>query len=336
MAKESLESQLNKLLEQMISWQIQLMDYIKWASIDGIISPDEQHSFDVMLNEIIAVKDRIIEIKKKKELNQGQSANGEKTLNKKSVVPSTKLSSKVGLGKSNKAADVAAVQELLNNHGFNFQVDGIFTKELSKAIKKFQKEKVDYSRPDGVVDPVGATWDILKGENSQSTFYTLPPGPLNKPDWINIAEGEIGQKEKAGADDNQRIIEYHATTGKSKDDETPWCSSFVNWVMKKAGQGGTNSAKAVTWAKWGQKVKNPSYGAIAVIDWDGPGPRWKGHVGFVVGKQGAKILILGGNQRNAVNIRAYAESLIIAYVYPSNFKIPENYFTFGDTPVNFE
>ncbi len=250
------------------------------------------------------------------------------------VTPNAVLSAQVGLGKANKPGDVAAIQQLLNTHGYKFAVDGVFNNALSDAIKKFQKEKVGSSSPDGVVDPGGKTWKTLKGETVPSE-NTTPAGPLNKPNWISIAEGEIGQKEKAGSEHNPKIVEYHSTTGKSKDDETAWCSSFVNWVMNKAGQGGTNSAMAVSWAKWGKKVTKPAYGCIAVIDWDGPGPGWKGHVGFVVGMKGSSILLLGGNQSNAVNISSFGTSKVIAYIYPSNFEIPENFYTFGEASGDF-
>ena len=247
------------------------------------------------------------------------------------VQPNSSLTGQVGQGKANAPGDVAAIQILLNKFGNSFSVDGVFTAELAAAIEKFQKDEVGLSRPDGVVDPGGKTWRTLNGQKPGAP----PPGPMNKPNWISIAEGEIGQKEKAGAQHNPRIIEYHATTGGFKDDETAWCSSFVNWVMKKAGQGGTNSAGAVSWARWGKKVEQPAYGAIAVIDWDGPGPGWKGHVGFVVGKQGSSVLLLGGNQSNSVNVATFGTSKIIAYVYPSNFEIPANFFSFGEAEGDF-
>ena len=140
----------------------------------------------------------------------------------------------------------------------------------------------------------------------------------------------------AGSKHNPKIIEYHSTTGGFNSDETPWCSSFVNWVMKKAGYGGTNSAMAISWAKWGQKIDQPAYGAIGVIDWDGvAGPGWKGHVGFVVGMKGNSVLMLGGNQSNAVNVKAFGTSLMIAYVYPSGFEIPQNFYSFGEAEGDF-
>lgn len=61
-----------------------------------------------------------------------------------------------------------------------------------------------------------------------------------------IAKAEMGIYENsAPGKHNKRIIEYHAvTTLKATTDETPWCSSFVNWVVKQAGYKGTDSALA--------------------------------------------------------------------------------------------
>ena len=257
--------------------------------------------------------------------------NTTETTNTSSVIPNGQLTAQVGAGKANKPSDVASIQSLLNKNGYSFTVDGIFTAELGAAIEKFQKEEVGLSKPDGVVDPGGKTWDALNGVKPGAP----PKGPLNKPNWIKIAEGEIGQKEKAGSAHNPKIVEYHSTTGGFKDDETAWCSSFVNWVMQKAGQGGTKSAAAVSWARWGKKVDKPAYGAVAVIDWDGPGPDWKGHVGFVVGVKGSSVLLLGGNQSNSVNVASFSTGKIIAYVYPSNFEIPANFYTFGEAEGDF-
>ncbi|MBN6062747.1 TIGR02594 family protein [Aggregatibacter actinomycetemcomitans] len=146
--------------------------------------------------------------------------------------------------------------------------------------------------------------------------------------WIDIAKQELGVKEipKRTAN-NLRIIEYHSTTGKFSDDETLWCSSFVNWVIGKAGIKGTNSARALSWKDWGIILDKPAYGSIGVIKW----PKG-GHVGFVVGikrdKNGKeKIILLGGNQSDKVQYSEFAKHLFVAFVYPSNYmplyEIPE-------------
>lgn len=63
--------------------------------------------------------------------------------------------------------------------------------------------------------------------------------------------------------------------------------------------------------------------SIAVIDW---GKGGTGHVGFVVGNSGDLIYILGGNQKNAVNIIPYNKSKIVAYVVPEDYTVsPGNY-----------
>ena len=55
-----------------------------------------------------------------------------------------------------------------------------------------------------------------------------------KPKWLEIALKEVGVSEIKGGE-NKRILEYHAsTTLKAKEDEIPWCSSFVNWCMVQA------------------------------------------------------------------------------------------------------
>ena len=143
-----------------------------------------------------------------------------------------------------------------------------------------------------------------------------------RPRWIPIAEGEVGVKEIAGDEDNPRVIEYHATTGGFSDDETPWCSSFVNWVMIQAGYSGTDSAQAISWANWGKQLDRPAYGAIAVIRWNDP-PDTAGHVGFVVGQDGSNLQLLGGNQSDQVKVSSYGTDKIIAYVVPSDYDVPD-------------
>jgi TIGR02594 family protein len=141
-----------------------------------------------------------------------------------------------------------------------------------------------------------------------------------KPKWIKFAEDEIGQKEIKGDKDNPRIVEYFtATTLKAKHDEVAWCSAFVNWVMQKAGYDGTKSAAAKSWKNWGVDVKKPIYGTIAVFDFGEAG----GHVGFIVGKQGERLLILGGNQNDQVKKSLFKKAKIVAYVFPKDFKYSE-------------
>jgi uncharacterized protein (TIGR02594 family) len=140
--------------------------------------------------------------------------------------------------------------------------------------------------------------------------------------WLDVARNEIGQKEdRSKKTHNSRIVEYHSsTTGNFKNDETAWCSSFVNWVMEQAGPGkkGTDSARAISWKNYGTKADGPVLGSIAVID-NGNGT---GHVGFVVGRSGDNVVLLGGNQKNQVMERAYPASAITEYRLPPGYQPP--------------
>jgi uncharacterized protein (TIGR02594 family) len=135
--------------------------------------------------------------------------------------------------------------------------------------------------------------------------------------WYEIAkrEMETSVAETPGPGDNPRIVEFHKSTHLSAsladDDETPWCSSFVNWCVEQAGFQGTNSARAKSWLNWGSALDTPREGCIVVLNRT-KDPS-KGHVGFFVSEEGSKIQILGGNQNNEINISGYAKSRLAGY-----------------------
>jgi uncharacterized protein (TIGR02594 family) len=130
--------------------------------------------------------------------------------------------------------------------------------------------------------------------------------------WLTIALNEVGQQEIAGSDHNPRIVEYHQSTSlAAKDDETPWCASFVSWVVRQAGFPNPNTARALDFANYGQRLERPQHGCIVVFNRQGGG-----HVGFYMGERGDKILLLGGNQNNRVSIAPYNKSQVVAYRWP--------------------
>lgn len=111
---------------------------------------------------------------------------------------------------------------------------------------------------------------------------------------------ERNVQEIEGDKDNPRVIEYHSAKSlQAKEDETPWCSSFVNWCCKQVGVQGTGLANARSWLNWGKEVKTPYLGCIVVLKRGNHA--WQGHVGFYAGKERAnEILVYGGNQKNKV------------------------------------
>ena len=133
---------------------------------------------------------------------------------------------------------------------------------------------------------------------------------------MTSAESQLGVSEIPGSQHNPTIIGYHATTTlAAKSDETPWCSSFVNWNMDQSDIQGTNSASALSWKGWGRELDEPTYGCVGVIDWG----KGKGHVGFIVGQNGDNYIMLGGNQKDAVRYSEFKKSLFVSFRYPDGY-----------------
>lgn len=79
--------------------------------------------------------------------------------------------------------------------------------------------------------------------------------------------------------------------------------------MEKAGFAGTDSAAAISWGPWGKATTNPQPGDLVVFNWE----NGHGHVGFFIEKSGSDVMVLGGNQSNEVNVKAWAESRVWRY-----------------------
>jgi uncharacterized protein (TIGR02594 family) len=133
---------------------------------------------------------------------------------------------------------------------------------------------------------------------------------------IKIAAGELGVQEIKGDAHDKRILAYSSESGIKgiKDDETAWCSIFVNWCCFKAGLQRTNSARARSWESIGKPVDDPRPGDI-VIFWREKPTSWKGHVGIFMGFSKNRFLVycLGGNQKNAVSIQGYEADKVVGY-----------------------
>lgn len=133
---------------------------------------------------------------------------------------------------------------------------------------------------------------------------------------IKVAAGELGIHEIHGEVDNQRIVQYAQEVGLSwiNDDETPWCSIFVNWVAKQAGFEQSESASARSWLKVGFSIDHPEPGDVVVFWRDHP-DSVKGHVGFFMGYtlDQSNIYTLGGNQEDAVTISCYPTERLLDF-----------------------
>ena len=166
-----------------------------------------------------------------------------------------------------------------------------------------------------VVEEADGTIAVVGTFPKPSPDLRLPPSGTDADRWMDIARAEVGQKEVAGGGNNPRIEEYHSAAGGSEPDSVPWCSSFVNWVMKEAGIDRTKRKNARSWATWGRGINTFQPGCVVVLS-RGSNPAL-GHVGFYVGHENGLIRLLGGNQSDAVNIASYDPARLVARRMPS-------------------
>lgn len=159
----------------------------------------------------------------------------------------------------------------------------------------------------------------------------------NKYPWLKWSKNEVGTRRTGIGAGNPRIIEYWKIfkMGGIKNERVPWCSAFVGAALESVGIN-TNSDKEIYqkrtkdssqyWLHWqgGNKLDQPAYGCIAVMERQGGG-----HVGFIVGMTPDKknLILLGGNQGSSVSIAKFSVSKFIGYTLPIGYEpdydIPE-------------
>ena len=144
--------------------------------------------------------------------------------------------------------------------------------------------------------------------------------------WLDEARKHLGLKEIKGPKHAQAILDMWKAIkrGGIRDDETPWCAAFVGACLERVGIQSTRFEGARSYASWGEKLEKPVAGCVVVFSRDGGG-----HVGFVVGQDKAgNLLVLGGNQADAVNVKAFPRSRVTAYRWPAGEPKPV-----GELPV---
>ena len=138
--------------------------------------------------------------------------------------------------------------------------------------------------------------------------------------WVDEARRHIGLTEIKGPQHNPEIVAMWKAIkrGGIRDDETPWCAAFVGACLERVGIQSTRFEGARSYASWGEKLEKPVAGCVVVFSRDGGG-----HVGFVVGQDKASnLLVLGGNQADAVNVKAFPRSRVTAYRWPVGEPMP--------------
>jgi uncharacterized protein (TIGR02594 family) len=210
-------------------------------------------------------------------------------------------------------AQVFEVQTRLKAHGFDPRpIDGILGANTTLAIIRFKTSKG--LAPRAFVGPI--TLAALRQEPG------APPPPAavkTEPVWLRRARMEIGVSEIAGKEHSKRILSFWELSKLPfRDDETPWCAGFVGAMLEDSGIKSTRSGMARSYETWGQPCQ-PIPGAIVVF-WRGSRSSGSGHVGFLTGRdQHGNLMVLGGNQGDAVNIKPFSTSRVIGYRWPLGF-----------------
>ena len=129
----------------------------------------------------------------------------------------------------------------------------------------------------------------------------------------DLARLEIGTYEWAEGS-NPRVDAYFDDVGyPSMTDETAWCAAFVGAMLKRCGLPHTGKLTARSYLDWGKPVdlSKAEPGDVVVL-WRGSPNSWQGHVGFYDRQADGNVYLLGGNQRDMVNVSGYSIDKVLS------------------------
>jgi uncharacterized protein (TIGR02594 family) len=136
-----------------------------------------------------------------------------------------------------------------------------------------------------------------------------------------LAQRFVGISEVGGAASNPQILAMLRLDDTwPADDAVPWCSAFMNYVAWLLRLPRSKSLLARSWLTVGEVIDigdaEPGFDVVVLNRGRGKQPGASvvdapGHVGFFAGLEGARILVLGGNQSNSVGIGSYPKSRLL-------------------------
>lgn len=133
-------------------------------------------------------------------------------------------------------------------------------------------------------------------------------------DLFHEAFKYYGLEEVHGEQHNPQILEFFDEIGHTwvQDDETAWCSAFINYLCKHMDYERSGKLDARSWLNTGLEIAKPELGCIVVF-WRESKISWKGHVGLFVNEWDRYIYVLGGNQDSSVCIKRYPKERLLGY-----------------------
>lgn len=141
--------------------------------------------------------------------------------------------------------------------------------------------------------------------------------PISAPTPYELARRHLGTAEIPGSKHNSKIVTWlRMLASWIADDETAWCSAFVNAMAQEAGYERSGKLNARSWLSVGTPLQASEVRrGDVVIFWRVAKDSWEGHVGFVESyvPGSSSVLVLGGNQSNRVSIATYQASQVLGF-----------------------
>lgn len=137
---------------------------------------------------------------------------------------------------------------------------------------------------------------------------------------FDLAQRFVGVKEVVGKISNPQVLAMLTLDkGWPVDDSVPWCSAFANYITWLLRLPRSKNLGARSWLQIGKPVAvqdaRPGFDVVILKRGDAQVPddeiNAPGHVGFFAGLEGDKVLVLGGNQGDAVNISSFPVNRVI-------------------------
>lgn len=233
--------------------------------------------------------------------------------------------------------EAKSLQRALKAKGYyHGAIDGIWGALSSRAVIEFKRSIGYRARP--YVGPLTKA-ALLDGriDNVQAarSDYNKRFFDFKEPTWLKVGRSYLGLKEYRGNRHNPKILEWWQLIRMPfTDDETAWCAGYVGGVLEECGIRSTRSAaaKSYHYTGWGQVLDGPCVGAVVVFWRKTPNGPY-GHVGFVVGRDRfGNLMVLGGNQGDAVSIKPFNLERVKSYHYPAGV-IPVGGIGFDGLPI---
>lgn len=137
-------------------------------------------------------------------------------------------------------------------------------------------------------------------------------GAAHEPPMLVAAVSYLGLQEIPGAKHNRVILDMASALGRKagidvKDDETPWCGTFMGAVCQLAGGEPPDiCVRARSWLDWGEPTGMPYRGDVLVFSRPGGA-----HVCQYLAEDATHYHVIGGNQRNSVSVVSLPKEMLL-------------------------